>query len=108
MVPGMGHCGGGVGPNHFGNDDIVDPNVTPQDAEHDVLSALDRWATDRVAPDRIVATGERVSAETNSKKSVRFTRPLCSYPQVARYQGTGDTNDAGHFTCANESSVRRP
>jgi feruloyl esterase len=101
MVPGMGHCGGGVGPNHFGNDDI-------QDAEHDLLLALDRWVMEGVAPDRIVATGERVSAERDNPKPVKFTRPLCPYPQVAHYQGAGDTNEAGHFACANEAVAGRP
>ena len=63
MVPGMGHCGGGSGPNHFGNDDFADANISPQDAEHDVLLALDRWVTQGDAPDRIIGTG-RIGGRT--------------------------------------------
>jgi feruloyl esterase len=90
MVPGMGHCGGGVGANSFGN------GASPQkDADHDVFSALERWVETGVAPDKIVATGT-VVGDTNRV----LTRPLCPYPQVARYNGTGDPNDAASFACA--------
>ena len=30
------------------------------------------------------------------------TRPLCPYPQVARYTGTGSTDDAANFTCVRD------
>jgi feruloyl esterase len=42
------------------------------------------------APTRIVAT----------KADTKLSRPLCPYPQLARYSGSGDTNDAANFTCA--------
>ena len=90
MVPGMGHCGGGVGANSFGN------GASPQkDADHDIFSALDRWVETGVAPDKIIATGTVVG-----DTSKVLTRPLCPYPQVARYNGTGDPNDAASFACA--------
>ncbi len=79
MAPGMGHCGGGPGPNTF-----------------DSLAALDRWVTQGSAPDRIV-----VSQSTGGK--VTRTRPLCPYPQVARWNGTGSPDDAAQFTCADPS-----
>jgi hypothetical protein len=94
LVPGMGHCGGGFGPNNFGNllqssqPAIVDP-------EHDVVAALDRWVEKGAAPDKIIGTGTAVD-----DPSMTLTRPLCPYPQVARYKGTGDTNDAANFACA--------
>jgi feruloyl esterase len=75
MVPGMGHCGGGTGPNTF-----------------DALGALREWVEDGKAPDRIVAS--RLVNGT----AVR-TRPLCPYPQAAVYKKTGDTNDAANFFC---------
>jgi feruloyl esterase len=75
MVPGMAHCGGGPGPNQFA-----------------VLRALDGWREQGKAPDQI--TAYRV---TNNR--VDMTRPLCPYPQVAVYKGTGSTNDAASFTC---------
>ena len=71
MAPGMGHCGGGSGPNQF-----------------DAVGALDEWVTKGVAPDRIIA------------RNPTRTRPLCAYPQVARYKGSGSVDDAANFDCA--------
>ena len=65
------------------------------DAEHDVVSALDRWVEKGTAPDKIIGTGTAVD-----EPSKTLTRPLCPYPQVAHYKGTGDTNDAANFACA--------
>jgi feruloyl esterase len=75
MAPGMAHCGGGEGPNAF-----------------DMLGALERWIEQREAPSRIVA-----SRVANGK--VERTRPLCPYPQVAVYKGSGSTDDAASFEC---------
>jgi feruloyl esterase len=75
MVPGMGHCGGGEGPNTF-----------------DMMVPLEQWVEQGQAPMRVVA-----SHSTNG--NVDRTRPLCAYPQVARYTGTGSTDDATNFTC---------
>ena len=76
MVPGMGHCAGGPGPNQF-----------------DAVEALDTWVTKKQAPAQLIATHA-------TQGKVDRTRPLCPYPQVARYKGTGDTNEAANFTCA--------
>jgi hypothetical protein len=92
MVPGMSHCGGGLGANVFGNG-IAVPDA---DAEHDVTMALDQWVEKGVAPDKIIATGY---VDGNRAKGVAMTRPLCPYPQEAHYKGTGDMNDAGNFVC---------
>jgi len=97
MVPGMGHCGGGEGPNNFGNGDPsgrVDP-------EHDVVAALDRWVEKGTAPDKIIGTG---TAAGDPSKTL--TRPLCPFPQVAHYNGKGDTNDAANFTCVAPRKIR--
>jgi feruloyl esterase len=75
MVPGMGHCGGGHGPNQF-----------------DMLEALDQWRAQGQAPAAIVA------AQRENGRSVR-TRPLCPWPQVARYAGTGSIDAAENFSC---------
>ena len=75
MLPGVGHCGGGDGPSTF-----------------DSLGALDKWRDKGIAPDSIPA-----SHATNGV--VDRTRPLCPYPQVAQYKGTGDTNVASNFQC---------
>ena len=75
MAPGMGHCGGGDGPSRF-----------------DMLTALEAWVEEDQAPDRIVASRSRDGA-------VDRTRPLCPYPQLAVYTGTGSTDDAENFAC---------
>jgi feruloyl esterase len=75
MAPGMAHCRGGDGPDAF-----------------DAFGALERWVEKGVAPDRIVASHVREGA-------VDRTRPLCPYPQVARYSGTGSIDDAQNFVC---------
>ena len=75
MAPGMNHCGGGDGPNHF-----------------DILTALEQWREHGKAPDQILA-----SHESNGK--VDRTRPLCPYQRVAKYTGTGSTGDAKNFIC---------
>jgi feruloyl esterase len=75
MAPGMGHCSGGEGPNTF-----------------DMVAALEEWVERGKAPDRIIA-----SHATNG--AVDRTRPLCPYPQVAAYKGTGGTDEAASFVC---------
>jgi feruloyl esterase len=75
MLPGMGHCGGGDGTSTF-----------------DMVSALDQWVVQGKAPDQIVAS------KVVSGAVVR-TRPLCPYPQVATYKGSGSTDDATNFSC---------
>jgi feruloyl esterase len=91
MVPGMGHCGGGIGPNNFGNRG----NRFNGDPERDLLSALERWVEKGVAPERFIGTGN-----VGGDPAKTLTRPLCPYPQVARYNGSGDPNHAASFTCA--------
>ncbi|MBS1808907.1 MAG: tannase/feruloyl esterase family alpha/beta hydrolase [Acidobacteria bacterium] len=75
MVPGMFHCGGGVGCSSF-----------------DKLTPLMQWVEKGPAPDSL--TG----AQILNGKTVR-TRPLCAYPQVAKYKGSGSIDDAANFHC---------
>lgn len=75
MAPGMAHCGGGEGPDTF-----------------DMVSALEQWVEHGQAPGQIIA-----SHSTNGV--VDRTRPLCPYPQVAVYRGTGSTDEAANFVC---------
>ena len=83
MVPGMGHCGGGPGPNTF-----------------DALTPLEHWVEAGVAPNRIVASSVVKGA------TVR-TRPLCAYPQVARWTGSGSTDEASNFSCVAPGGTAR-
>ncbi len=96
MVPGMGHCGGGTGPNSFGNRPTAASNKDP---DHDVVSALERWVEKGLAPEKLIGTGTEVA-----DSSKRITRPLCVYPQTAHYDGTGNPDDAASFSCAPESN----
>jgi len=73
LAPGVLHCGGGAGPDRF-----------------DALTAMERWVEQGTPPASMIAT----------KANQPLSRPLCPYPQLARYQGAGDPNDAASFTCA--------
>jgi len=75
MVPGMLHCGGGRGTDRF-----------------DTIAAMEQWVERGVAPARIEA-----SHITDGK--VDRTRPLCPYPQVAVYSGSGSTDASANFSC---------
>ena len=75
MAPGMGHCRGGEGPDTF-----------------DVVAALEAWVERGQAPNQIAA-----SHATNGV--VDRTRPLCPYPQIAAYKGSGSIDEAANFEC---------
>jgi hypothetical protein len=75
-VPGMSHCAGG-----------------PATDRYDALAAVVEWVERGIAPDRIIARASPTSLWPNR------TRPLCAYPKVARYAGTGDVEDAANFRC---------
>ena len=95
MVPGMLHCGGGPGPNSFGQS-LAQARPLSNAPEHDILSALERWVEQGVAPERIVAV-KYVNDDPTQK--IARTRPLCAYPKSAVYKGTGSTDDAANFEC---------
>ena len=95
MVPGMLHCGGGPGPNSFGQG-LAQARPLSNAPEHDVLSALERWVEEGVAPKSIVAV-KYIS--NNPVLGIERTRPLCAYPRVAVYKGSGSTDDAANFRC---------
>jgi feruloyl esterase len=77
MVPGMGHCGGGMGPNTF-----------------DAFTPLESWVEKGIAPAQLIGTGT-VAGDSSRK----ITRSICAYPNVSQYRGTGDPNDAANFVC---------
>jgi feruloyl esterase len=96
MVPGMQHCGGGPGANSFGQ-------FTPAgDADHDLSLALERWVEKGIAPEKLIATK---FVDDKTEKGVAMTRPLCAYPQVATYKGSGDINDAANFECTHDTEL---
>ena len=75
LEPGMGHCGGGEGPNVF-----------------DKVGTLEQWVEKGKAPEQIIA-----SHSTHGQ--VDRTRPLCAYPKVAQYKGSGSIDEAANFVC---------
>jgi feruloyl esterase len=62
-----------------------------------IFSALEYWVEKGTAPAQIIA---KKYVDDNSSKGVAMSRPLCPYPQLAKYKGQGDTNDASNFVCA--------
>ncbi len=95
MVPNMAHCSGGPATNDFSVNE---------------LNAITAWVEHGVAPDRIVAANHNTSSPFPSagglfdaRVAMNFptggTRPLCPYPQISRYVGSGMTNDAANFMC---------
>ena len=92
MIPGMQHCGGGPGPNVFGQ-----TSAPEGDAEHDINRAVERWVEQGVAPAQIIATKYKGAGPSSG---VARTRPLCPYPRTAQYKGSGSTDDAANFVCA--------
>ena len=75
MAPGMGHCSGGEGPDTF-----------------DKVKALEDWVERGKAP-------ARIDASHSASGLIDRTRPFCPYPQVARYSGSGSSDDAANFVC---------
>ena len=91
MVPGMQHCGGGPGPNSFGQF-----GAASGDPRHDVAAALELWVDKGQAPEEIVATKYKGQSPASG---VARTRPLCAYPAFAKWNGKGSSDDAANFTC---------
>jgi feruloyl esterase len=85
MAPGMEHCFGGDGPSDF-----------------ETIVAVEQWVEKGKAPDRIVAAHLPKGPTGPTSPKPDRTRPLCPYPQVARYKGSGSTDDAGNFVCKKE------
>jgi feruloyl esterase len=75
MMPGVGHCAGGPGPDTF-----------------DKVEVLEQWVEHATPPDKIVAAHRAKGVED-------MTRPLCPYPEFAQWKGSGSSNDAANFTC---------
>lgn len=93
MVPGMVHCSGGPGPNHFGQPHVS--NVPAATAREDIIKALEEWVEKGQAPDTIIATKHTNDDPT---RPALLRRPLCPYPKVQKYIG-GDPAAASSFAC---------
>jgi feruloyl esterase len=84
MAPGMGHCGAGPGLNTF-----------------DTISAIENWVERGIAPETLVASHTDLPAGFNVSTTTpgTFSRPLCPYPKVAAWTGTGDPGSASQYAC---------
>jgi feruloyl esterase len=88
MVPGAGHCGGGIGYYQTWNDGF---------------GALVDWVENGKEPGVLIGTR---AANTDPYWPAARTRPICPYPEVARYSGTGSIDEAENFTCIPPVEVR--
>jgi feruloyl esterase len=92
MVPGMQHCILGPGPNWFGQADAC----TTCDARHDIVASMENWVERGVAPGAIIATKYK---DDMARTDLTRTRPLCPYPGIVKYKGSGSVDDAANFVC---------
>ena len=92
MVPGMQHCDNGPGAGSFGQVGQLVFN----DPQHSVDASLEQWVEKGIAPSTLVAA----KFTPADRQHPKMTRPLCAYPEVAKYKGSGDTYDAANFVCA--------
>ena len=99
LVPGMGHCGGGPGPDYFGQffAQAGPSGSQPMNARDDVVTALDHWVMWGKRPHELIATryvGDVIGAP------IARRMPLCPYPEEARYRGRGNVDAAKNWYCA--------
>lgn len=94
MAPGMWHCQAGPGPNAFGG--MIQQPAPSFDPQHDLLSALTDWVEHGVAPAAVIATKYN---NDSPQLGVAMQRPLCVYPQLPQYNGTGNPTLATSFKC---------
>jgi feruloyl esterase len=78
LLPGVGHCSGGAGPDNW-----------------NLLPPFEQWVEQDIAPDQIIAS-KIVNGVTT------FSRPLCPYPALLRYSGVGDPTIASSFACVDD------
>lgn len=81
VAPGVGHCGGGVGPDKV-----------------DMLKAVATWVEQGTPP----SAQNLVHGKVDATGATTLSRPACKYPAYPRYKGAGDPNDAANFTCSTQ------
>lgn len=87
LVPGMAHCAGGPGASSFNSGG---------DADHNIELALRSWVEKGRAPEEIIAVKFK---DRTPESGIQMSRPICSWPKLPAYKGSGDTNDAANFVC---------
>ncbi|MGH8303107.1 MAG: tannase/feruloyl esterase family alpha/beta hydrolase [Steroidobacteraceae bacterium] len=98
LAPGMGHCGGGPGPDYFGQffHEGGPSGAQPLDARDDVVTALDHWVDGGTRPRDLIAT--KYEHDVIGDRVIR-KMPLCPYPEEARYRG-GSTDRSASWVCS--------
>jgi feruloyl esterase len=96
MVAGMSHCGGGAAPNDFGQSAAPDQ---PGNPDNDIVAALDQWVVKGVAPEKLIAKRSGNGPPGQATPTTPATRPICAYPRIPVYDGTGDPDHAESFSC---------
>jgi feruloyl esterase len=91
LVPGVQHCDNGPGTDSFGQVG----RLVFDDPPHSVDAALEQWVEKATAPSTIIAS----KYATEDRQRSTMMRPLCAYPQSAKYKGSGDPNDTASFVC---------
>jgi feruloyl esterase len=81
LIPGMDHCG-------------IQPGPGIDQSGFDPLTALENWLETGTAPETLLTT------RSGADGQAEWSRPVCAWPQVARYDGTGDWHQPESFTCA--------
>jgi feruloyl esterase len=100
MAPGVQHCAGGPGPDSFGAvltpmSEVAAYDLKFDDPQHSVYASLEQWVEKATPPSIIIAS----KFEGQDRTHAKMTRPLCPYPQAAKYKGSGDPNNAANFEC---------
>jgi hypothetical protein len=93
MIPGMEHCSGGPGATAFGQFGMP----TAKGPQYGLFDSLQNWVEKGSPDSTVIAT--KYETGPNGAPKPAFTRPLCAWPKVTRYNGSGATNDADSFSC---------
>lgn len=91
MLPGVQHCGGGPGPNRWGDWE------SEPDGTSNMIGALEKWVEKGVAPQGLTAVRYK---NNRASAGVERSRPICAYPMTAKYKGSGSTDEAANFVCS--------
>jgi pimeloyl-ACP methyl ester carboxylesterase len=84
MLPGVAHCAFGHGPDSV-----------------DYLAELDRWAETGIAPERMIASKYETPSffAPDPTEKPKLTRPVCAWPKVVKYNGSGPVDSAASYSC---------
>ena len=104
MAPGMWHCGasvaGGPGPNSFGG--VIQQPTPSYDRQHNLLAALTDWVENGVKPGPVIATKY---VDDTPSLGIQMQRPICVFPQIAEYNGKGNTTLPSSFVCKQDEAA---